>query len=190
MATTPLMLDIADYLKAQIQAQLKVKRPPKTYAGLPKPTSVLSAPMTRNKTLYNSVNVFWVEDFNEETATPTLVVSFGEAENYAYYIDQGRRPNKPRSKGLGQGVMRPALARWARIKPLPRFRDKKTGRFITDEQRSFMITASVARDGYYGTFFIDKAIKASINKIADDLGEAAEQFLINLLEKQGTIIPI
>jgi hypothetical protein len=189
MAVTPVMLDIADYLKKQIQAQLQVKRPPKTYAGLPKKTSVLSAPKATG-TLYNSVNVLWVEDFNETTATPTLVVDFGDAERYAYFIDQGRRPNKPRSRGLGQGVMRPALAKWAKIKPLPRFRDPKTGRFITDEARSYLITSAMARDGYYGTFFIDKAIQASIDKIAQDLGEAAEEYLLNLLEQQGTIIPI
>jgi len=185
MPVTPLMLDIADYLQGQMKEQLKVRRPAKTYSGLNKPVSGKYPTPIGNKiasgTLYNNLKVYWQEDFNEETATPTLVVDFGAAADYAEYVDQGRRPGKL-----------PPVApidKWVRQKQSIRgIRDEK-GRFLPRKSLVYLIRRSIGQYGYRGINFIDKAIQVSLEKISEDMGEAAEQFLINYLEKNGTIFP-
>ena len=186
MPVTPLMLDIAEYLQNQMKEQLKVRRPAKTYSGLNKPVSGAYPTPISNKiasgTLYNNLKVFWQEDFNEETATPTLVVDFGAAADYGEYVDEGRRPGKL-----------PPVApidKWVRQKQSIRgIRDEK-GRFLPRKSLVYLIRRSIGKYGYGGIKFIDKAIEASLQRIQEDMGQAAEDFLINYLEKNGTIIPL
>ncbi len=69
-----------------------------------------------------------------------------------------------------------------------RDRDEK-GRFLPRKSLVYLIRRSIGQYGYRGINFIDKAIQVSLEKISEDMGEAAEQFLINYLEKNGTIFP-
>lgn len=181
---TPLMADIASYLQKQVQEQLLTPRQSRTYNGAVKTVGGFPVPPSPPKasgTLVRNTKVYWTEDFNEETETPTLVIDFGAAENYAYFVDQGRRPGKY-----------PPVApidRWVVTKGLKGIRNDK-GQFISRKSTVFLIRRSIGMYGFQGTNFIQKAIDNSLNKIADDMGQAAEEFLIKYLEEKGTIIPL
>ena len=175
------LLQIADLFKKEIQFQLRKKRPSRTYSGRPKPVSgryptPISRPNASGK-LYNSVRVYWEKP--DLLNDPSLVLEF-EGAPYWEFIDQGRKPNS----GKVTNQLKPALTAWARIKPLPRFRDEK-GRFISNEQRAWLITRSVAKYGYAGTNFIQNAIDRTITKIEDELGEAYALLFLNAIIGEG-----
>jgi hypothetical protein len=176
MEEEEILNQIAKMLETNIKFELSKPRPSKTYAGRPKPVSgkyptPISKPYASGN-LYNSVKVFWD---NINTPQMGLVVEFENAP-YWEFINNGRKPNS----GKVTGELKPALMQWARIKPLPQFRDSK-GRFMSNEDRANLITFSVAKYGYYGTQFLDKAIDRTINKITDDLGEYYQLFFLNAL---------
>jgi len=172
----PELLQIAEMFKKEIQYQLRKPRPSKTKSGLTKPVSgryptPISAPRASGN-LYNSVQVYWE---GEPETQPSLVLEFENAP-YWYFIDRGREPNS----GKRTNQMRPALREWARIKPLPRFRDAR-GRFLSNEERAILITRSVAKYGYAGTNFIQKAIDRTIDKIEDELGDYYTLLFLNII---------
>jgi hypothetical protein len=183
---TEMMLDIADYLQKQMKDQINMPRPSKAYNGQNKPISGrYPTPISNRRassTLYNNLKVYWTEDFNEVSDKPTLVVDFGAAEQYAYFVDAGRRP--------GRYPPLAAIDKWVtQKKSISGVRDKK-GRFLPRKSLVFLIRRSIGKYGYQGINFIDKAIEASLDKISQDLGVIAEEFLINYLEENGTIIPV
>lgn len=181
MAVTPLMLDIAEYLQKEMKRQIAIPRASRTYSGQIKPSNAIS-PRISSGTLERELQVYWVEDFNEESTKPTLVVDFGAAYQYAEYVDQGRRPGK-------YPPLR-AIEKWVTQKRgIQGIRDSK-GRFIKRKSLVYLIRRSIGRYGYGGIFFIDRTIEASLDKITEDLGKAAEEFLIKYLEENGTIIPV
>ena len=175
MEEEEILNQIAKMLETNIKFELSKPREVKAYDGTPKPVSGKYPPITSKPyasgNLYKSVKVFW-ENIN--TPQMGLVVEFENAP-YWTFINDGRPPNKTKTGGL-----RAALMQWARIKPLPQFRDSK-GRFMSNEERANLITRSVAKYGYYGTQFLDKAIDRTINKITDDMGEYYQLFFLNAL---------
>jgi hypothetical protein len=186
MAVDGMMLDIAEYLQKQMKAQINLPRQSKAYNGQLKPISGrYPTPISNRRassTLYNQLKVYWTEDFNEESAKPTLVVDFGAAQDYAYFVNNGRRPGKYPPLG--------AIDRWVRQKKgIQGIRNEK-GQFISRKSQVFLIRRSIGKYGYQGINFIDKAIESSLSKIEEDLGAVAQEFLIKYLEENGTIIPI
>lgn len=180
-----MMLDIASYLQKQIKEQIAKPRPSKTYNGQNKPVSGRYPTPISNRiatgTLYNQVKVYWEEQFEEESSKPTLVVDFGAAEQYAYFVNFGRRPGKYPPLNV--------IDRWVtQKKGMKGIRDKK-GRFISRKSQVYLIRRSIGMYGYAGINFIDKALEASLDKITEDLGVVAQEFLIKYLEENGTIIP-
>lgn len=176
MEEEEILNQIAKMLETNIKFELSKPRQSKTYSGSPKPVSgkyptPISKPNASGN-LYKSVNVMW-ENIN--TPQMSLVVDFVNAP-YWEFINNGRKPNS----GKITGQLRPALTQWAKMKPLPRFRDSK-GRFISNEERAFLITRSVAKYGYYGTQFLDKAIDKTIDKITEDMGEYYAILFLNAL---------
>jgi len=179
----PVLLEIAEMFKKEVQTQLRKKRPSQTYRGQNKPVAgryptPISKPNASGN-LYKSVNVYWEGEPDQD---PSLVLDF-EGAPYWYFIDQGRKPNSGRTTGQ----MKPALREWARIKPLPRFRDER-GRFISNEERAFLITRSVAKYGYRGMNFIEKAINRTLTKIEEELGDYYSLYFLNIIlgdEEQG-----
>ena len=155
MEVNGLMLDIASYLQKQIRDQIAAPRQSKTYQGRPKPVSgkypTPVSPAIASGTLVKSTKVYWVQDFEDDV--PTLAVDFGAAENYAYFVDQGRRPGRY-----------PPLApidRWVTQKArIQGIRDEK-GRFMKRKTLVFLIRRSIGTYGYAGIHFIDKAIEKS-----------------------------
>lgn len=179
----PVLQDIALMFKKEVQNQLRKKRPSQTYRGQNKPVAGrYPTPISRpNATgnLFNSVEVYWEGQPDQD---PSLILEF-EGAPYWYFIDQGRKPNT----GRRTGQMKPALREWARVKPLPRFRDAK-GRFISNEERAFLITRSVAKYGYRGMNFIEKAINRTITRIEEELGDYYSLYFLDVIlgdETQG-----
>jgi hypothetical protein len=183
---------VAELLQNNIKKQLSRIRPSTTYGspfrrGINKPVSgryptPFSAPISTGN-LFRSVNVEWTGEFDEAGQQPQLTVDFGNA-NYWYWIDQGRKPN---TSTTGTGVMKRALADWARVKPLPRYRDAK-GRFITNEQRAFLITRSVAKYGYGGTNFLELAFEQTFQDIETEVGDASVAAILALIDQSGLVI--
>jgi len=183
-----ILQDIAEMFQKELIRQLNVARPSRTYSeifqGKPKPVSGrYPTPFSRPKAsgnLERQTKVYWEKDF--EDGNPNLVVDFGDATYYKF-IDEGRRPNS----NVRTGQLRPALTQWARIKPLPRFRDEK-GRFITNEERAFLITRSVAKYGYQGTDFINKAFNNILNDLEERAADAVAAYITRLFD-EGRIFP-
>jgi len=182
--------EIADILQKALVTQLEIPRLSTMYGspGIPGHIKPLSGrfsypptPAKASGNLINSIGVEWEED--PQTGFKSLVMKM---EPYGYFIDQGRKPNKR----FGMNVLKPALTKWARIKPLPRFRDKK-GRFISNEERAYLITRSVAQYGFGGNSFITKAYEQVAPQLVELYGEevaayvgfAFDQMIDNLLNK-------
>lgn len=184
---TPLMLDVAKYLTLQLREEISTPRPSRTYAGMPKPISgrypTPVSPRIASGNLVRQTKVVWVEGFSfDDAKEPTMAIDFGTAEDYAEYVDRGRRP--------GKYPPLYAIDRWVtQKKGMKGIRNSK-GQFISRKSQVFLIRRSIGEHGYYGINFIDKAIEKSLNKIQQDLGQAAEEFLLKYLEKNKTLIPL
>lgn len=74
-----------------------------------------------------------------------------KAEPYLAYVDAGREPG-------GKQPPVDAIVKWAKVRNMPRFRDKK-GRFISDRARGFIIARAIARDGIKPTNVIKKTLR-------------------------------
>ena len=179
-----LLKDIANTLKKSIETELFKPRKSTTYGGpgrpgVPKPVSgkfpTPYSPAVASGNLINSIKVFWEGGF-EQGGVPSLVV---EMPSYGYYVDQGRRP------GRFPPLM--AILHWIKDKPIKRFRDDK-GKFISNDVRAFFIQRSIGKYGYGGNDFIDKAYKAAIPLIVDELGEAAAAFFVFQLDSKNITI--
>ena len=102
-------------------------------------------------------------------------VSF-ESQDYGKFIDEGVRgsdsyysasassPYRFRSK---QPPSEPFL-KWIRIKGI-KGRDKKTGRFITNQSLSFLIARSIKNKGIRATMFFTKPFEAGVEKYSDEM---------------------
>ena len=169
-----LFLEIPKIIKEALQKQLKVPRQSKTYDGRKKPISGNYAypktPPIASGNLINNIDVFWKQKV--DSPQPELVV---EMPDYWVWVDQGRRP--------GRYPPLSAIDRWSIIKPgLTGVRDEK-GRFIPRKTLNFLRARSIARYGYYKTDFVNKALNSVITEITEKLGEAAGQYISDLLDE-------
>jgi len=156
-----LFLEIPKIIKEALQKQLKVPRQSKTYDGRKKPIS---------GNLINNIDVFWKD--NLESGKPQLVV---EMPDYWIWVDQGRRP--------GRYPPLSAIDRWSIVKQgLSGVRDQQ-GRFIPRKTLNFLRARSIAKYGYYKTDFVNKAINNVIDQITEKLGDAAGQYISDLLDE-------
>jgi hypothetical protein len=179
--TQDILNSIAGLLENNIKGQLKKPYPSKTFSGQNKPVGGRGrtpvSPRYASGNLYKQTKVYWESDF--EDGKPVLVIDFGDA-NYWEFVNYGRRP--------GRYPPLFAIDKWARQKPgIQGIRDEK-GRFISRKSLVFLMRRSIAQYGYYGINFIDKAINETIDTIADELGEAAKQYILDLYDS-GAIFP-
>lgn len=108
----------------------------------------------------------------------TLVTNI-TADNYLYWVDQGRKKGK-------KAPPQSAIRKWIDDKGIQRFRDKK-GRFISKNSQAFLIARSIGKKGIQKTNVIKKSVdrllrakQALITKAAgQDLKELARNILIN-----------
>jgi len=99
-------------------------------------------------------------------------------EDYGEFVESGRR------KGARMPPLDP-IAKWAKQRSLPRFRDKK-GRYISNESRAFLLSRSISIKGIKPFPFFTDAIEDSINKLQakleEGLGRDLEDQFGNILE--------
>lgn len=175
---------ITDLVKNSIQGELRKIRTSRGYRGQTKPVSGFGFPSLSDRvntgTLYNSVNVYYETDL--EDGELNMVVDFGTAD-YWYWVNYGR-------KGKLEGAKYPPISvitTWARQRNIPQFRDKK-GRFMSNDDRAFLLQRSVGEYGIYKTLFVDKGIDSVLDSVVYYLGEYAAGFLQQLLEDKRIII--
>lgn len=162
--------EMADLLERNIKTSLDNPYISRSYDRTIVKASVPSISNTGN--LRNQVKVNVVE-------TPDgigLVVDFGTAENYAWFVEYGRRP--------GKGVPLGVLNKWVVQRGLSGLRDKK-GRFIKRRSMIYLINRSIKQHGYAGRLFLQNAINMSLEQIEEKFGAAAEQFILDFLDKSG-----
>lgn len=169
-----LFLDLPKMFKDELQQQLKKVRAPRTYNGERKPVKQEGiiyprTPPIASGNLYNNIDVFW--DTNPD-GEPVMIV---EMPDYWLWVNDGRRP--------GRFPPRKAMEEWAIQKKLPGVRDKQ-GRFIPRKTLNFLRAQSLARYGYKGTNFVDKAIQKLLKNVETEFGDAAKKYVEDILNEQ------
>ena len=109
-------------------------------------------------TLFNSVSY----SVNKQTGE----IEFYYAEE-GEFVESGRRPN---SRFPPPG----AIAKWAKEKGIPQFRDKK-GRYISNDSRTFLLSRSIAIKGIKPFPFFTDAIEQATQQLYNDIEDAIVQ---------------
>lgn len=179
MPVSPEFDIIADYLQEGLVTELQVRRPARTYAGLPKPVSgkfpTPFSPPIASGNLIKKIKVYWTEGIFE--GTPELVV---EMPDYYFFVDAGRRP--------GRFPPLNVIDRWAVQKPgLTNIRNEK-GQFIPRKSQVFLYARSIAQFGFAGTNFIQKTIDKILPDLENQIGNAAAEYLQELIDDNRLII--
>ena len=100
-------------------------------------------------TLYNSVS------YEVNRSTGEIDFYYDDEGNF---VESGRKPGKfPPPQ---------AIAKWAKIKGIPQFRDKK-GRYISNDSRAFLLARAINKKGIKPFPFYDDAIEESINQLTE-----------------------
>ena len=121
------------------------------------------------------------------------VISFGSAEDYWIFVDQGVKgaggfKGSGRMRGQGsdfrfgtgkgpKGGLRKAIPKWIKTKGI-KGRDKK-GRFIKDKSLAFLIARSIKQKGIERTRFISKPYNDMIEDLKVDLTRAMAEDMDN-----------
>ena len=106
-------------------------------------------------TLYNSISY----EINKKTGE----IDFFTAEE-GKFVESGRR----------RGARMPppgAIAKWAKEKGIPQFRDKK-GRYISNDSRTFLLSRSIAIKGIKPFPFLTGAIEQATQQLYPELEDA------------------
>lgn len=175
-----LFLEIPELIKKSIQQQLRIPRPSQSYDGRLKPVNnpqyrYPPTPPIASGELYRNVDVYWEQQF--EGDGPRLVV---EMPYYWTWVDEGRRPGK----------MPPlaAIDKWSVTKKgLSGIRDEQ-GRFIPRKTLNYLRARSIGKYGFKGTDFLNKAINNFIGQVENDLGEAAAQYVADIIKDQLIVV--
>ena len=179
MSISPELDIIADFLQEGLVKQLQVRRPARTYGGLPKPVSgkfptPFSAPIASGNLLKN-IKVYWTDGIFE--GEPELVV---EMPDYYFFVDAGRKP--------GRFPPLNVIDRWAvQKKGLTNIRNEK-GQFIPRKSQVFLYARSIAEYGYAGTNFIQKTIDKILPDLENQVGDFASKYLQELIDNNRLII--
>jgi hypothetical protein len=115
-------------------------------------------------TLYNSVEY--------EVDRSTGEIQFYYAEE-GKFVESGRRP--------GRFPPPQAIANWAKIKGIPRFRDKK-GRYISNDSRTFLLSRSIAKKGIRPFPFFTDALEQATQQLYNTLEDALVQDIEDSIE--------
>ena len=121
----------------------------------------------------------------KKQVSPTVVPTFELsilAEDYAKFVDQGvqgvtssKAPNSPYKFGTGSGAkggLTNSIEKWVKRKGLRRWRDEKTGRFISHNQIARRIIRSIWNKGIAPTMFMTKAVNQVMKYLPDDILKA------------------
>lgn len=144
-----------------------------------------------NKKLYNSINK------EIEVGANSFRLAF-LMEDYGAFQDQGvkgktsstKAPNSPFKFGSGtgkKGGLTKGIFDWVTKKRI-QFKDKRTGKFMSYQNTSFLITRSVYNKGIKPSLFFTKPFEKAFERLPDELIEAygldVEQFLQYTINKK------
>jgi hypothetical protein len=115
-------------------------------------------------TLYNSVS------YNVNFSTGEIEFFYAQEGEF---VESGRKP--------GKFPPPPAIAAWAKIKGIPKFRDKK-GRYISNDARTFLLSRAIAKKGIRPFPFFTDAIEQATQQLYNNLEDALVKDLEDSLE--------
>jgi hypothetical protein len=115
-------------------------------------------------TLYNSVS------YNVNFSTGEIEFFYAQEGEF---VESGRKP--------GRFPPPQAIERWAKIKGIPQFRDKK-GRYISNDARTFLLSRSIAKKGIRPFPFFTDAIEQATQQLYNNLEDALVEDLEDSLE--------
>lgn len=109
----------------------------------------------------------------------TLQFTFGSADDYWEFIDKGvkgkfksnKAPLSPFKFGSGKGKkggLTDGINSWVARKRL-QFKDRRTGKFLSYKQTSFLIIRSVYNTGLETTNFFTKPFEQAFKRLPDDI---------------------
>lgn len=119
-------------------------------------------------------------------------------EDYGAFQDKGvqgktsstKAPNSPFKFGSGtgkKGGLTQGISKWVRQKRI-QFKDRKTGKFLSYQSTSFLITRSVYNKGIKPSLFFTKPFEKAFERLPDELVEAygldVEEFLQFTINKK------
>ncbi len=125
--------------------------------------------------LYDSIS------YEVETGNNSFSFSIN-MEDYGIFVDKGvqgksssrKAPNSPYKFGTGtgrSGGLTDGINGWVKRKRI-QFRDRKTGRFLTQKATAFLITRSIYQTGLETTNFITKPFENEFKKLPKEIVEA------------------
>ena len=129
-----------------------------------------------SKQLYNSLNYDIKQNRSSGGQFATGYNAEFYMEEYGAYQDLGVHGAKSsyienRKSPFRYTTKQPptkAFDKWIKTKGI-KGRDKKTGRFITDQSFKFLIARSIKNKGIRATLFFTKPFEAGINKYGDEI---------------------
>ena len=129
-----------------------------------------------SKQLYNSLNYDIKQNRSSGGQFATGYNAEFYMEEYGAYQDLGVHGAKSsyienRKSPFRYTAKQPptkAFDKWIKTKGI-KGRDKKTGRFITDQSLKFLIARSIKNKGIRATLFFTKPFEAGINKYGDEI---------------------
>lgn len=119
-------------------------------------------------------------------------------EDYGQFQDKGvkgktsstKAPNSPYKFGSGtgkKGGLTEGISKWVRQKRI-QFKDRKTGKFLSYQSTSFLITRSVYHKGIKPSLFFTRPFEKAFERLPDELVEAygldLEEFLKYTINKK------
>lgn len=188
---------ITTLLRGEIQGQLNIRRPARTYDGRYKPVSGrggIDSPASKKSltgNLSQSVQVYFRGNLEDNNLT--LFVDFGNVD-YWYYVDQGRKPGKlttkTRTRKRKDGKITTydvedftkypplsSILQWVRQRPaLQGAGDVDT--------RAYLASRSIAQYGIYGINFIDKALENIEDQVLELYGDLGQEIFLKIIDKK------
>jgi len=187
-------------LETNLRKQLSRGYFSRSYEGVVKPVKGGDfggiAPKNYRSTLRDGINVKvdisrLPTNFNEMdkqiiSGALTYIIEFGDASNYWYYVNYGRKPGVPyqkkkqgRSKKTGRFQKNRYWTSYTKMPPLKDIqvwvesKPALTDPTLSVETRTYLAMRSIARDGIYGINFVENAIRET----RQDLESASSQFI-------------
>lgn len=156
--------------KFQESLQLSLEKPYPFAPGYNKARSPFgTSPKIATGNLIGSISVVY------NSANQEIVVSMAD---YWKYVNDGRKP--------GKYAPLDSIKQWIKAKGL-KGRNKKTGRFITDESFAWGINTNIKKFGIAPTYFYDKAFESFEKYFEDEavkaLGIDIETFFEKVFEE-------
>ena len=148
-------------------------------------TNLTKSKKNTSKSLYNSIG------YDLNVSPNSFSLSF-EMEDYGTFVDKGvkgfsssaKAPRSPYKFGTGtgkRGGLTKGIDGWVRKKRI-QFKDRKSGRFMTYKQTSYLIRNSIWHKGLETTNFFERPFELAFKRLPDDIVNAFNLDLDNLLK--------